>query len=83
VALAPAAHSEPTRDTSRIISIGGAVPEILYALGLEQRIVAVDATSDRTLVVAGPALALTCAPIRAAACNGPHGQHWHVAAPLS
>jgi iron complex transport system substrate-binding protein len=33
------------RDTSRIVSIGGAVTEILYALGLEQRIVAVDATS--------------------------------------
>jgi heme transport system substrate-binding protein len=45
VALAPAAHSEPAHDTSRIVSIGGAVTEILYALGLEQRIVAVDATS--------------------------------------
>ena len=45
VALAPAAHGEPARDTSRIVSIGGAVTEILYALGLEQRIVAVDSTS--------------------------------------
>jgi iron complex transport system substrate-binding protein len=45
VVLAPAAHSERARDTSRIVSIGGAVTEILYALGLEQRIVAVDATS--------------------------------------
>jgi heme transport system substrate-binding protein len=50
VALAPAARSEPAHDTSRhdtsrIASIGGAVTEILYALGLEQRIVAVDATS--------------------------------------
>jgi iron complex transport system substrate-binding protein len=50
VALAPAARSEPAHDTSRhdisrIVSIGGAVTEILYALGLEQHIVAVDATS--------------------------------------
>jgi iron complex transport system substrate-binding protein len=33
-------------DTSRIVSIGGAVIEILYALGLEQRIVAVDTTGS-------------------------------------
>lgn len=33
-------------DTSRIVSIGGAVTEILYALGMEDRIVAVDLTSD-------------------------------------
>ena len=33
------------QDTSRIVSIGGAVTEILYALGLEKRIVAVDTTS--------------------------------------
>jgi iron complex transport system substrate-binding protein len=39
------ANGPPARDTSRIVSIGGAVTEILYALGLEQRIVAVDATS--------------------------------------
>ncbi len=32
-------------DTSRIVSVGGAVTEILYALGLEDRIVAVDTTS--------------------------------------
>jgi iron complex transport system substrate-binding protein len=32
-------------DASRIVSIGGAVTEILYALGLESRIVAVDSTS--------------------------------------
>jgi iron complex transport system substrate-binding protein len=32
-------------DRSRIVSIGGAVTEILYALGAEQRIVAVDSTS--------------------------------------
>src|SRR5882724_10419341 len=30
---------------SRIVSIGGAITEILYALGLEQRVVAVDTTS--------------------------------------
>jgi iron complex transport system substrate-binding protein len=32
-------------DPSRIVSIGGAITEILYALGLEQRVVAVDSTS--------------------------------------
>ncbi len=32
-------------DTSRIVSVGGAVTEILYALGLADRIVAVDTTS--------------------------------------
>ena len=44
----PKVATEPTsavHDTSRIISIGGAVTEILYALGLEQTIVAVDTTS--------------------------------------
>jgi iron complex transport system substrate-binding protein len=32
-------------DASRIVSIGGAVTEILYALGLEKKIVAIDITS--------------------------------------
>jgi iron complex transport system substrate-binding protein len=32
-------------DSRRIVSIGGAVTEILYALGLQERIVAVDTTS--------------------------------------
>jgi iron complex transport system substrate-binding protein len=32
-------------DATRIVSVGGAVTEILYALGLEQRIIAVDTTS--------------------------------------
>jgi iron complex transport system substrate-binding protein len=32
-------------DASRIVSVGGAVTEILYALGLDQRVVAVDTTS--------------------------------------
>lgn len=32
-------------DASRIVSIGGAVTEILYALGLKDKVVAVDATS--------------------------------------
>jgi iron complex transport system substrate-binding protein len=35
----------PGHDPSRIVSIGGAVTEILYALGLQQRVVAVDTTS--------------------------------------
>ena len=33
------------RDARRIVSIGGAITEILYALGLQQRIVAIDSTS--------------------------------------
>jgi iron complex transport system substrate-binding protein len=33
-------------DTSRIVSIGGDITEILYALGLSSRIVAVDSTSQ-------------------------------------
>jgi iron complex transport system substrate-binding protein len=33
-------------DTSRIVSIGGAVTEILYALGMEKNIAAVDSTSQ-------------------------------------
>jgi iron complex transport system substrate-binding protein len=33
------------KDASRIVSVGGAVTEILYALGLADRIVAVDSTS--------------------------------------
>lgn len=32
-------------DPSRIVSIGGAITEILYALGFEDRIAGVDATS--------------------------------------
>ena len=32
-------------DTSRIVAIGGAVTEILYALGLEDQVAAVDVTS--------------------------------------
>lgn len=35
----------PAVDTSRIVSIGGAVTEILFALGLGDRVVAVDQTS--------------------------------------
>jgi iron complex transport system substrate-binding protein len=41
-----AARSVVVSDVSRIASIGGSVTEILYALGLEDRIVAVDLTSD-------------------------------------
>ena len=37
----PVAISDP----SRIVAVGGAVTEILYALGLEQRVIAVDTTS--------------------------------------
>jgi iron complex transport system substrate-binding protein len=41
-----AGRSVTVSDTSRIVAIGGAITEILYALGLEDRIVAVDLTSD-------------------------------------
>jgi iron complex transport system substrate-binding protein len=37
--------SVPGYDSSRIISIGGSITEILYALGLQQQIIAVDTTS--------------------------------------
>jgi len=37
-------NAEP--DTSRIVSIGGAVTEIIHALGAQDRIVAVDTTSQ-------------------------------------
>lgn len=40
---APASTARP--DTSRIVAIGGAVTEILFALGLGERVVAVDQTS--------------------------------------
>jgi len=40
-----AGRSVSIADSSRIVSIGGAVTEILYALGLEDRVVAVDTTS--------------------------------------
>jgi hypothetical protein len=38
-------QSVEIRDNSRIVSIGGAITEIIYALGLEQRLVAIDSTS--------------------------------------
>jgi iron complex transport system substrate-binding protein len=46
--LAPhsaAAGQASALDTSRIVSVGGDVTEILYALGLEDKIVAIDSTS--------------------------------------
>jgi len=43
--MAFAAPEARSGDTSRIVSIGGAVTEILYALGKEQKIVGVDTTS--------------------------------------
>ncbi len=44
-AEADVAGQVPAVDTSRIVSIGGSVTEILYALGEQQKIVAVDTTS--------------------------------------
>ena len=41
----PAQAEGPVKDTSRIVSIGGDVTEILYALGFAPKIVAVDTTS--------------------------------------
>src|SRR4051812_9643521 len=38
-------RSIDVKDASRIVSVGGAVTEILYALGVSDRIVAVDSTS--------------------------------------
>ncbi len=38
-------HDIKVNDTQRIVSIGGAVTEILYALGLQDRIVGIDSTS--------------------------------------
>ena len=35
----------PNYDSSRIVSIGGSITEILYALGLQQHVIAVDTTS--------------------------------------
>ena len=40
-----AGRSVAISDASRIVSVGGSVTEILYALGLESRVVAVDTTS--------------------------------------
>ena len=57
LSAATAAHCDPIvvrdatgqsveiRDNSRIVSIGGAITEILYAIGREQRLVAIDSTS--------------------------------------
>lgn len=42
---AQAAEPLPAKDLSRILSLGGAVTEILYELGVSDRIVAVDSTS--------------------------------------
>lgn len=45
VTTAPAQEAGTTYDTSRIVSIGGDVTEILYELGLGDYIVAIDTTS--------------------------------------
>ena len=43
--VAPAAQAQETYDTSRVVSIGGSLTEIVYALGEEARLVARDTTS--------------------------------------
>jgi iron complex transport system substrate-binding protein len=45
LSITAAAHAEPATDPARIVSIGGAVTEILYALGKDKSIVGVDTTS--------------------------------------
>ncbi|MBS9478324.1 heme/hemin ABC transporter substrate-binding protein [Ancylobacter radicis] len=46
LALLPAtARAQTPPDTGRVVAIGGAVTEILYALGLGERVVAVDTSS--------------------------------------
>ncbi len=37
--------SDPSADNERIVSVGGAVTEIVYALGMSHRVIAVDSTS--------------------------------------
>ncbi len=44
-APAMAQEAKPAADTSRLVSIGGAVTEIIYALGEEKRLVGRDSTS--------------------------------------
>ena len=44
-AFAPYAHTEQLSKPNRIISAGGSITEIMYALGLGDRIVAVDSSS--------------------------------------
>jgi len=39
------AHGQPTADTSRIVTLGGSVTEIVYALGAGDQVVGVDASS--------------------------------------
>jgi iron complex transport system substrate-binding protein len=41
----PARAEDPVKDSSRIVSIGGDVTEILYALNAAPKVVAVDTTS--------------------------------------
>ena len=45
VGQGPAAHAASASSPQRILAIGGAVTETLYALGLEDRVVAVDTSS--------------------------------------
>ena len=55
LAVATIAHADPVKDATgrivkagdvkRIVSIGGSVTEILYALGMDQHVVAIDTTS--------------------------------------
>ncbi len=47
--LSPMAHAQATPDSSRIISAGAAITEIINALGAKQQLIAVDVTS-KTLV---------------------------------
>ncbi len=46
MALAAPARGEPEPATDRVVSVGGAITEIIYALGAEDRVIAVDSTSQ-------------------------------------
>jgi iron complex transport system substrate-binding protein len=45
LAAAPAAGAEVRNEARRIVTVGGALTEIVYALGLEDRLVGIDTTS--------------------------------------
>ena len=58
-------------DPARIVSIGGAITEILYALGFEDRLAGVDTTSlYPAAACATNRMSATCASFRPKACSG-------------
>ena len=51
-------------DAARIVSIGGAITEILYALGFEDRLAGVDSTALSAAALRDKAMSATCASFR-------------------